>query len=120
MPLGGKERVQKFRARAWNWTTGPALVWRRVARAQGKGDVHCCPWVAKEADCELVLDWCYTSLSHLCSCVQLGDVESLNLGGLRRAISVIGAAPFSLNHRQRSIVLQEEGIAIFKIASILQ
>jgi hypothetical protein len=72
-----------------------------------EGDVHCCPGEEKATDFELVLDWCCTRLLHSCSCVQLGDVESLNLGGLRRAFSVIGAEHFSLNHRKRRIALQE-------------
>jgi hypothetical protein len=45
----------------------------------------------------LVLRWCYTPLLRLCSCFQLSDAESLNLGGLLAAISLIGAEHFSLN-----------------------
>jgi hypothetical protein len=53
--------------------------------------------LGKAGDVELVLRWCYTPLLRLCSCFQLSDAESLNLGGLLAAISLIGAEHFSLN-----------------------
>jgi hypothetical protein len=64
----------------------PTLVWRGVASAQGRGNVHGCPGVGEAADGELVRVWCYTLSLHSCSRFQLSDAESLNLGRLAQPL----------------------------------